>query len=335
MLTRIIMTSTHNFSPLEMVEACEFVKQTFQTGLESLGMKKVVAPLFVDKSQGVNDNLNNVERPVTFTTQSCNQCEIVQSLAKWKRDALQFYGINALFTNMTAIRKDEKVSPLHSYLVDQWDWEMTLENHERNLDYLKGIVRKLYKILCQTEDTVNKKYTFLKKKLPAEIHFIGSQELEDLYPNKTPSERETIIAKKYGAVFIIGIGGRLESGQVHDLRAPDYDDWKLDGDIIVYNQVLDIGMELSSMGIRVSPDSLKVQLEQLGLEQRISLPFHRKLIEGRLPLTVGGGIGQSRVCMLLLETRHIGEVQISVWPEKYAEQMEEEMGIEFLYRFKQ
>ncbi|MCQ2554738.1 MAG: aspartate--ammonia ligase [Clostridia bacterium] len=319
-------------SPLSLKEtqiAIKTVKDFFQKQISAeLNLHRVSAPLFVDPKSGLNDNLNGIERPVNFDIKDQNgkEAEIVQSLAKWKRYALKKYGFKegeGLYTDMNAIRRDEETDNIHSIYVDQWDWERILTKEQRTREYLEYIVKNVYEALHITEKYVANKYDFVKCILPEQITFITSQELEDMYPGDTPKEREYKFAKKHGAIFIEQIGAKLKSGERHDGRAPDYDDWALNGDILVYYPVLDIALELSSMGIRVDEDSLVSQLKDLDLMERASLPFQKAIIDKELPYTVGGGIGQSRICMFFLRKAHIGEVQSSLWPEedmKYAEE---------------
>lgn len=303
--------------------AIKEIKDFFERGLaEALNLTRISAPLFVVKKTGLNDNLNGVERPVEFDMLSNpnNIIEIVHSLAKWKRMALKRYGIkngNGIYCDMNAIRRDEELDNIHSIYVDQWDWEMviTKEERERGLEFLKEIVTKIYKVFLATEAVVNMKYHSLKTKLPDDIFFITSQELEDMYPNLSPKDRENEITKKHKSVFLMQIGKILNGGEKHDGRAPDYDDWNLNGDILVWNDVLNMAFELSSMGIRVDKKSLKEQLEISNNKERENLDFHKMLLNDELPLTIGGGIGQSRICMLLLQKAHIGEVQASIWDE--------------------
>ncbi len=298
--------------------AIKKVKDFFERDLAiQLNLTRVSAPLFVKSSSGLNDTLNGIERPVSFDIKGePDEVEIVQSLAKWKRFALKHYGFErgeGLYTDMNAIRRDEDTDNLHSVYVDQWDWEVTINKEDRNLDTLKSYVKKIYSSLRHTERYIADEYAFATKFLPEKIHFVTSQELEDEYPSLTTKQREYEAAKKYGAVFIMQIGGKLRSGEIHDGRAPDYDDWKLNGDIIVYYPVLDVALELSSMGIRVDENSLKEQLEERGCTERAELPFQKALLNGELPYTIGGGIGQSRMCMFFLRKAHVGEVQSSVW----------------------
>lgn len=308
--------------------AIKTVKDFFQNLLsERLNLTRVSAPLFVDPNSGLNDNLNGVERPVSFDIKEQNgrEAEIVHSLAKWKRYALDKYGFCAgegLYTDMNAIRRDENTDNIHSIFVDQWDWEKIITKEERNLDTLKDTVRTVYKVLRKTEKYMSIQYDYIQEILPKEIFFITTQELENLYPDATPKEREYYIAKEKGAICIMQIGDILESGERHDGRAPDYDDWALNADIVVYYPVLDIALELSSMGIRVDKEALLSQLEKAGCPERAELPFQKAIIEETLPYTIGGGIGQSRICMFFLRKAHIGEVQSSLWPEAIAKEME-------------
>ena len=301
--------------------AIKTVKDFFQNLLsQRLNLSRVSAPLFVDPDSGLNDNLNGVERPVTFDIKEQNgrEAEVVQSLAKWKRYALKKYGFSygeGLYTDMNAIRRDESTDNIHSIFVDQWDWEKIIHKEDRNLDYLKETVRTVYKCLRKTEQYMAIQYDYIDLILPKEIFFITSQELEDLFPDNTPKEREYYITKAKGAVCIMQIGDTLESGEPHDGRAPDYDDWALNADILVYYPVLDMAFEISSMGIRVDEKALKEQLEKAGCPERENLPFQKEILEKKLPYTIGGGIGQSRICMFFLKKAHIGEVQASIWPD--------------------
>lgn len=298
------------------------VKDFFQNLLaERLNLLRVSAPLFVTPESGLNDNLNGVERPVTFGIKEQNdaEAEIVHSLAKWKRFALQKYGFSlgeGLYTDMSAIRRDEETDNIHSIYVDQWDWEKIISKEERNLDTLQDVVRTVYKVLRKTEKFMAIKYDYIEEILPHDIFFITTQELESMFPDNTPKEREYYISKAKGAVCIMQIGDLLESGKRHDGRAPDYDDWALNADIVVYYPVLDIALELSSMGIRVDKDALLSQLEKAGCPERAELPFQKAIIDEQLPYTIGGGIGQSRICMFFLRKAHIGEVQCSLWSEE-------------------
>lgn len=315
--------------------AIKTVKDFFQTLLaQRLNLLRVSAPLFVDPASGLNDNLNGVERPVTFDIkyQNGREAEIVHSLAKWKRYALQKYDFHegkGLYTDMNAIRRDEEPDNIHSIYVDQWDWEKVISKESRHLDTLKDTVRLVYKVLRKTEKYMAIHYDYIEEILPHDIFFITTRELEDMFPDYTPKEREYYIAKAKGAVCIMQIGDTLNSGEPHDGRAPDYDDWSLNADILVYYPVLDIALELSSMGIRVDAASLLSQLEKAGCPQRANLPFQKAILEEKLPFTIGGGIGQSRICMFLLRKAHIGEVQCSLWPEELMQQAEEK-GLQLL-----
>ena len=311
-----------HLSVRETQEAIKYIRDTFQKEFgKEMNLERISAPLFVTKKSGLNDNLNGVERPVQFDIAGIKgeDVEVVQSLAKWKRMALHEYGFKSgegLYTNMNAIRRDEELDNLHSCYVDQWDWEKVITKEERTVETLKDTVRTIFKVIKHMEHEVWYKYPQAVKHLPDGVTFITSQELEDRYPDLTPKQREYEIVKLHGAVFIEQIGGKLKSGEPHDGRAPDYDDWKLNGDIIVYYPVLDIALELSSMGIRVDEISLHEQLKAAGCEEREKLAFQKALLNGELPYTIGGGIGQSRLCMLLLDRAHIGEVQASIWPKE-------------------
>lgn len=302
--------------------AIKQVKDFFQRELAAeLNLKRVSAPLFVSPESGLNDNLNGVERPVSFGVKEQNDkpFEIVHSLAKWKRLALKRYNFNVgegLYTDMNAIRRDEDTDNIHSIFVDQWDWEKIIPEDARNEQTLRETVKAVYEALRVTEKYMANKYDYVECFLPEEITFITTQELVDLYPGLSAKEREYEIVKKYGAVFLMQIGDILSNGEKHDGRAPDYDDWKLNGDILVYYPVLDIALELSSMGIRVNAESLAEQLKKAGCEERSELPFQKALLNGELPQTIGGGIGQSRICMFFLRKAHIGEIQVSVWPDE-------------------
>ena len=299
--------------------AIKEVKDYFERMLaKELNLTRVSAPLFVKPDSGLNDDLNGVERPVTFGIREQNdeEVEIVHSLAKWKRWALGEYGFKkgeGLYTDMTAIRRDEDTDNLHSIYVDQWDWELIIGKKDRNLTTLKSVVRKVYEALKNTEIFINSRHPEIECILPDSIKFVTTRELLDRWPDKTPKERESAAAKEYGAIFLMQIGDKLSNGEPHDGRAPDYDDWALNGDIIVYYPVLDLGLELSSMGIRVDEVSLLTQLEKAGCMDRTELPFHKAILDKALPYTIGGGIGQSRICMFFLRRAHIGEVQSSVW----------------------
>ena len=311
----------------ETQKAISLLKRLFEDRLGALlNLYRVSAPLFVAEDSGLNDNLNGVERPVSFDILRSNtKAEVVQSLAKWKRLALKRYDFHpgkGLYTDMNAIRRDEdELDNLHSVYVDQWDWEKVIRPEERNVEYLHATVRDIVRAICDTQDTMQAIYPQLQAlgKLSREVTFVTAQELEDRWPDKTPKERENACLRKYGTVFIQGIGGALKSGEKHDGRAPDYDDWDLNGDILVWSELLGRAMELSSMGIRVDPVSLDRQLKLAGCEERRELPYHKMLLAGDLPLTIGGGIGQSRLSMLLLGKAHIGEVQASIWDEETVE----------------
>lgn len=314
--------------------AIALVKDKFSSELcDSLDLSRVSAPLFVKKGSGLNDDLNGVERPVCFDIKETGEvAEVVHSLAKWKRMALMRYGFplhTGLYTDMNAIRRDEECDSIHSIYVDQWDWEKVITAEDRTVDYLKATVRSIYGAILRTARCLIQKYPQLECYLPEFISFVTTYELEEKYPQLTPKERENAAAKEYGAVFIMQIGGRLKNGEKHDGRAPDYDDWNLNGDIVVYNRVIDRAFEISSMGIRVDRESLMSQLASENALQRLDYEFHRLLVTGALPLTIGGGIGQSRLCMLLLHKAHIGEVQVSIWPEKEIKKCKSE-GISLL-----
>jgi len=300
--------------------AIKKVKDFFERDLAiELNLTRVSAPLFVDRESGLNDNLSGKERPVTFDVFSGKNFEIVHSLAKWKRYALKMYGFEngeGLYTDMNAIRRDEDTDNIHSIFVDQWDWEKIIQKEDRTEKYLKKTVKLIYSALRHTEYYITKEYNFIGSQLPEKITFITSSELEEKYPDKSRKEREYLAVKEYGAIFLMQIGGKLKDGAPHDGRAPDYDDWTLNGDIIVYYPLLDIALELSSMGIRVDEEAMEKQLKESGCEDRKSLPFHKALLAGELPYTIGGGIGQSRMCLFFLRKAHIGEVQSSYWDEE-------------------
>ena len=324
------------FEGLEAQKAIKLIKDTFERKLaEKLNLIRVSAPLMVPSDTGVNDLLNGYERPVEFDVKETKRkLQIVQSLAKWKRIALKRYGFKpgeGLYTDMNAIRRDEDTDNIHSIYVDQWDWEKIITKEERNEEYLKKIVREIFDVFKLTEEVLIKAFPekHLKKTVADDIFFISSQELEDLYPEKRPKDREHLITKEKGAVFITQIGKKLKSGKVHDGRSPDYDDWELNGDILLWFEPLNISIELSSMGIRVDQKSLEKQLKEAGEEKRKELLYHKMLLNGELPLTVGGGLGQSRICMYFMKTVHIGEVQSSVWPIEMVQEFREK-GIEFL-----
>jgi aspartate--ammonia ligase len=315
--------------------AIKTVKDFFQNLLsQRLNLSRVSAPLFVDPDSGLNDNLNGVERPVTFDIKEQNgrEAEVVQSLAKWKRYALKKYGFSygeGLYTDMNAIRRDETTDNIHSIFVDQWDWEKIIKKDERTIATLMDTVKVVYKCLRKTEKYMAIQYDYIEEILPHDIFFVTTQELADMFPDNTPKEREYYIAKAKGAVCIMKIGDVLENGERHDGRAPDYDDWSLNADIVVYYPVLDIALELSSMGIRVDKKALLSQLKKAGCEERKELPFQKAIINEELPYTIGGGIGQSRICMFFLRKAHIGEVQSSLWPEDMVAKCEEH-GIQLL-----
>lgn len=315
-------------------QAIKLIKDFFQENLASeLRLRRVTAPLFVKQGTGINDDLNGVERPVSFPMKEMNDqvAEIVQSLAKWKRLALADLKIETgqgIYTDMNALRPDEELTNIHSLYVDQWDWERVISKEERNLDFLKKIVRKLYSAIVRTEFLVMDNYPEIKQQLPEDITFVHTEELAEKYPDLTPFERETKAAREYGAIFVIGIGGELPNGEIHDGRAPDYDDWTtptegifkgLNGDIVIWNDVLNRAFEISSMGIRVDKEAMLKQLKIRGLEKRKDLYWHKMLLNDELPLTIGGGIGQSRLCMYFLRKAHIGEIQSSIWPDEMIE----------------
>ena len=307
---------------MESQRAIKKIKDYFQQELAyGLNLRRVSAPLFVTPESGLNDNLNGFERRVDFTLKGMNEqnVEIVQSLAKWKRMALGKYGIepgHGIYTDMNAIRRDEDLDNLHSVYVDQWDWEKVITKEQRTEEYLKEVVTTIYNAMKNLGDYVNRLYRNIQTEIPNEIFFVTTQELEDMYPDNTPEEREDLITKEKGAVFIMKIGDVLASGKKHGGRAPDYDDWELNGDIILWDEVLDRAVELSSMGIRVDAEAMDRQLAKAGCDDRRELEFHKAIMEDRLPYTIGGGIGQSRLCMFFLRKAHIGEVQVSVWPQE-------------------
>lgn len=303
------------------------LRSFFQEKLaENLNLKRVTAPLFVDPTTGLNDDLSGVERAVSFDIKETGtNAQVVHSLAKWKRMALHRYGFSegeGLYTDMNAIRRDEEMSNLHSIYVDQWDWEKILPQGKRNIEYLKETVSAIMSAFCDTADKMHTEFPTLKCGFERNVKFITAQELEDLYPNNTTKERENIITEKYKTVFILGIGGLLKSGKKHDDRAPDYDDWQMNGDIMVWSDVLSRAIEISSMGIRVDSKTLESQLKAANCEDRKNLLFHKMLLADELPLTIGGGIGQSRTCLLILEKAHVGEVQTSIWDQKTLEKCE-------------
>ena len=324
------------FTGIEAQIAIKLIKDTFERKLaEKLNLIRVSAPLMVPSDTGVNDMLNGYERPVEFEVKETHRnLQIIQSLAKWKRIALKRYGFqqgSGLYTDMNAIRRDEETDNIHSIYVDQWDWEKIIKKEERTTEYLQKTVQDIFEVFKLTEEVLINAYPEkkLERTLPDKISFITSQELENLYPEKRPKEREHLIAKEKGAVFISQIGKKLKSGNTHDGRSPDYDDWELNGDIILWYEPLNISLELSSMGIRVDKNSLEKQLKEADAEDRKELLYHKMLLNDELPLTIGGGLGQSRICMYFMKTVHIGEVQSSVWPEEMVREFKRK-GIEFL-----
>ena len=337
---KLIFPENYNskLSLKETEKAIKLVKDFFQENLSAeLRLRRVTAPLFVMKNTGINDDLNGVERAVSFPVKEFNdkKAEVVHSLAKWKRMMLAKYQIEegyGIYTDMNAIRADEELTNLHSLYVDQWDWEAVISNEKRNVEFLKNTVRKIYSVLLRTEFIVYEHYPHIKPQLPEEITFLYAADLEEQYPELTPLERESKMAEKYGAIFIMGIGGKLPSGNRHDGRAPDYDDWSsensdgkigLNGDIILWNSILKRAFEVSSMGVRVDKDALMRQLKETNSEERVSLMWHKMLLNDEMPLSIGGGLGQSRICMFLLQKAHIGEVQASIWPDEMIKQCEE------------
>lgn len=331
-----------NYKPLlnarETEQGIKVIKEFFQENLATaLRLRRVTGPLFVPRGLGINDDLSGKERPVSFKMKDLGdaEAEVVHSLAKWKRLTLAVQKVEpgyGIYTDMNAIRADEELGNLHSLYVDQWDWERTMRPEERTREYLERMVQKIYAAMLRTEFLVCERFPMLEPQLPEEVFFIHSEELRRLYPQATPKEREQLITRSYGAVFIVGIGGKLGDGQPHDLRAPDYDDYStlgadglagLNGDLLVWNKVLDCAVEISSMGIRVDREALLRQLQESGQQERAELYFHRALLEGELPLSVGGGIGQSRLCMLYLQKAHIGEIQASIWPEEMRQRCKE------------
>ena len=320
---------TSVLSPMETQRAIKKIKDFFQQELAyGLNLRRVTAPLFVTPESGLNDNLNGVERIVKFTLKDMDEAEVevVQSLAKWKRMALGKYEIepgHGIYTDMNAIRRDEELDNLHSAYVDQWDWERVMLKEQRTDEFLEEIVVIIYNAIKNLGDYVNRLYRDIQTELPNEIFFITTQELEDMYPDKTPKERENAIAEEKRAVFIKRIGGKLKSGEKHDGRSPDYDHWELNGDIILWNEILGMAFEISSMGIRVDEDAMARQLKLAGAEDRMNLDFHKAILNRELPYSIGGGIGQSRLCMYFLRKAHIGEVQVSVWPESMIKECRE------------
>ncbi|MCI5899049.1 MAG: aspartate--ammonia ligase [Firmicutes bacterium] len=332
-----VIVPEHYCSMLSMYETQEaigIIKSTMQKKLcMALHLKRVTAPLFVDPKSGLNDDLNGVERPVSFEIPAANmEAQVVHSLAKWKRMALYRYGFRVgkgILTDMNAIRRDEELDNLHSCYVDQWDWEKVIDACERTEDYLKAVVKRIVGVICNTLDELKYHYPHLDLDLERDVVFVTSQQLYDLYPELTPKERENAFVKEHRTVFIMQIGDKLSNGEPHDGRAPDYDDWKLNGDLLFWHETLGCALEISSMGIRVNEQSLDEQLKKAGCVERRNLPFHKLLLEGKLPLTIGGGIGQSRVCMLLLGKAHVGEVQASIWDQITLDTCEK-AGIELL-----
>lgn len=313
----------------ETEAAIKLIKDCFENSLaKKLNLTRVSAPLFVLPETGLNDNLNGVEHPVSFSgigTQN-RRCEVVQSLAKWKRMALKRYKFGVgegLYTDMNAIRCDETLDNIHSIYVDQWDWEKVILREERTIDYLKSTVNKIYEAFLETEKYVDSKFTQFESKLPEKVTFIMSQELADLYPELSAKDRETAFVREKGAIFVMKIGDKLKNGERHDGRAPDYDDWSLNGDLILYHNLLDIAFEVSSMGIRVDAEAMDRQLTEANADDRRELPYHQDVLNNRLPFTIGGGIGQSRICMYFMDKVHIGEVQASVWEAGMVEDMDE------------
>ncbi|MBO4370983.1 MAG: aspartate--ammonia ligase [Paludibacteraceae bacterium] len=341
----VIPKNYHSLLDLRQTElAIKFFKDFFQTNLSAeMRLRRVTAPLFVLKGLGLNDDLNGVERPVSFGVKDMGDrtAEVVHSLAKWKRLTLAEYGIDegyGLYTDMNAIRADEELDNIHSLYVDQWDWEMVISREQRNIEFLKEVVRRIYAVLVRSEYALYEMFPVLKPSLTRDIFFIHSEELLQMYPKLTPKERENKIVKEHGAVFVMGIGGQLSNGEKHDGRAPDYDDWTtpnsdgflgLNGDILVWNEVLGEALELSSMGIRVDKTALLKQLEITGQQNRLQYYYHKRLVDGTLPLTLGGGIGQSRLCMYMLKKAHVGEIQASIWPEDMRQQCDKS-GIHLL-----
>ena len=314
-------------SVYETQKAIDYIKRTFQMNLAiELNLRRVSAPLFVRENSGLNDNLNGVERPVKFDVPAVGEyAEVVHSLAKWKRLALKRYDFfvgKGIYTDMNAIRRDEELDNIHSVYVDQWDWEKVIDRSMRNEEYLRLVVKKIVAALVATNNAVRYEFNQLECNISPEVSFITTQELEDMYPDKTPKERENLYVREHHTTFLMKIGGALRSGKPHDGRAPDYDDWEMNGDILIWNEVLGMAFEISSMGIRVDAESLARQLKTAGCEERAALPFHKMLLNDELPLTIGGGIGQSRLCMLLMQTAHIGEVQVSVWDDNTVRECE-------------
>ena len=316
-------------------KAIKFVKDNFERQLaQNLNLTRVSAPLLVFSDTGVNDDLNGVERPVRFDVLGLGgkNAEIVHSLAKWKRIALKKYGFKkdeGLYTDMNAIRRDDDIDNIHSIYVDQWDWERVIDRSERNVEFLKQIVQTIVNTICDVNDMTKAEFPALNLNLNREVKFITTLEAEEKYPNLTPKQRETALTKEYGTVFLMQIGCKLKNGKSHDGRAPDYDDWALNGDLLFYNELLESSFEISSMGIRVDENSLKAQIMERNQESRLSFDYHQMILKGELPLTIGGGIGQSRLCMLILQKAHVGEVQVSLWPDGYEEEARKN-GVEIL-----
>lgn len=329
-MSNLIFPENYNskLSQKQTQKAIKIIKDTFQKKLsEALNLDRVTAPLFVTKASGINDDLNGVERKVAFTIKEIEDVdvEVVQSLAKWKRAALHKYGYSSgegIYTDMNAIRRDDDMDNLHSVFVDQWDWEKVIAREERTIEFLKETVKKIVNAIADTQEELVKIYPETAFPFNRDVHFITTQELEDLYPELSPKERENIIAMQFGTVFVMQIGDKLKGGEKHDGRAPDYDDWTLNGDIICWNEVLGCAFEISSMGIRVDEKSIVSQLEKCNATERKNLEYHKNVINGIYPLTIGGGIGQSRLCMLLLKKAHIGEVHVSVWPSDMVRECE-------------
>ena len=334
-----MITIPENYKPRLSVydtqRAIDYIKRTFQMNLAiELNLRRVSAPLFVQVNSGLNDNLNGFERPVGFSIPAIGgeEAQVVHSLAKWKRLALkkyEFYVGKGLYTDMNAIRRDEELDNIHSIYVDQWDWEKVIDASMRNVDYLKMIVKKIVSAIVATNNALRYEFSQLECHIYPEVSFITTQELEDLYPDLTPKQRENTYVKEHPTTFLMQIGKTLKSGEKHDGRAPDYDDWELNGDLLIWNEVLGQALEISSMGIRVDAAALERQLKISGCEDRASLPFHKMLLNDELPLSIGGGIGQSRLCMLMMQTAHIGEVQASIWDEE-TERVCAEKGIMLL-----
>lgn len=322
-----------SLSVIETERAIKEIKWFFQNDLSKrLNLERKTSPIFALSETGINDELSGTDRPVSFEFKCGKQAQIIHSLTKWKRMILHKYKYSigsGIYTDMNAIRRDEDLSLIHSYYVDQWDWELVIDERERTIEKLKDVVRNIYESIKALEKLMEERYSSLKAKLPKEIVFVTTQELEDEYPELTPKDRENEICKKHGAVFLMQVGKRLKSGSIHDSRAPDYDDWELNGDILVYYDVLDMALEVSSMGIRVDSKSLSSQLKAAGKEEYMKYEYHQMIESSKYPLTIGGGIGQSRICMFILNKLHVGEVQSSIWSDKVLE-ICKEFGIELL-----